>query len=291
MTTVPPRPLTEAPMAMSIDVEDWFQVENLKAGIPRESWETQERRVERNTLRMLELMAKHKAHSTCFVLGWVAERHPNLVREIVAGGHELASHGYGHELLYNIGPDRFREDLRRSKGLLEDISGVAVRGYRAPNFSITDWAIDILADEGFTYDSSSFPTVAHDRYGRLSAMSPGARISKLKTGFDEVCVSCWEIAGRNIPWGGGGYLRIYPYWLFNLGVKRIHKAGLPYVFYTHPWEIDPDQPRIRGIRRSYAFRHYVNLHKCESRWENLLAAHQWTTIAEVIRWSQAQNDI
>ena len=286
MTNPELAPSSEAPMAMSIDVEDWFQVENLKAAIPRDSWETQERRVEKNTLRMLELMNKHGARSTCFVLGWVAERHPQLVRDIVAAGHELASHGYGHELLYNIGPKKFREDLRRSKHLLEDISGVQVHGYRAPNFSITDWAIEILAEEGFTYDSSSFPTVTHDRYGRLSAMPAGARVGQLQKNFDEVCVSCLEVAGKNIPWGGGGYLRIYPLWLFSRGVQRIHSAGHPYVFYTHPWEIDPGQPRIRGIKRSYAFRHYVNLAKCESRWESLLKSFRWTTLQEVIRWSR-----
>ena len=278
-------------MAMSIDIEDWFQVENLMAAIPRDSWETQERRVERNTRQMLELLNKHNARATCFVLGWVAERHPQLVRDIVAAGHELACHGYGHELLYNIGPEKFREDLRRSKRLLEDISGVQIKGYRAPNFSITDLAIEILAEEGFVYDSSSFPTVAHDRYGRLSAMPPGARVAQLQANFNEVCVSCLEVAGRNLPWGGGGYFRIYPLWLFSLGVRRIHNAGHPYVFYIHPWEIDPGQPRIRGIKRSYSFRHYVNLAKCKSRWESLLKSFRWTTIEEVIRWSKSNGTL
>jgi peptidoglycan/xylan/chitin deacetylase (PgdA/CDA1 family) len=155
-----------AEAAMSIDVEDWFQVQNLAGAIPRDSWETRERRVVANTDRMLGMMAEAGARSTCFVLGWVAERHPDLVRRIAAAGHEVASHGYGHELIYEIGPERFREDIRRAKGILEGITGTRVLGYRAPNFSITDWALDVLAEEGHAYDSSSFPVVAHDRYGR-----------------------------------------------------------------------------------------------------------------------------
>lgn len=280
---MPPSALQLAPLAvMSIDVEDWFQVENLKAGVPRDSWETRERRVERNTRRMLELMAKHGVKSTCFILGWVAERHPQLIRDIAAAGHEIASHGYGHELIYEIGPERFREDIRRSKGLLEEISGRRVEGYRAPNFSITDWAIDILRDEGFTYDSSSFPSLGHDRYGRLSGMPVGAPGAQISAGFREVCVSCLPLFGRNIPWGGGGYFRMIPYGIFARGVGAILRKNTPYVFYIHPWEIDPDQPRISGIKRSYAFRHYVNLARCESRWEALLASRKWTSVEALL---------
>jgi polysaccharide deacetylase family protein (PEP-CTERM system associated) len=268
--------------AMSIDVEDWFQVQNLSGAISRDSWETQERRVEANTRRMLEIMARTGAKSTCFTLGWVAERHPGLVREIVAAGHEIASHGFGHELVYDIGPDRFREDVRRAKAILEDIAGVAVHGYRAPNFSITDWAIDILAEEGYSYDSSSFPVVAHDRYGKLSVSGGGKAIYGLREGFNEVCVSSLRIAGQDIPWGGGGWFRLFPYRVFEAGVARVIAGGQPYVFYIHPWEIDAGQPRVRCAKRSYGWRHYMNLASCADRWERLLRSRRWCAIRDLI---------
>ena len=158
---------------MSIDVEDWFQVENLKSAIARDTWDERELRVERNTDRMLELMAERGIRATCFILGWVADKTPGLVRRITEAGHEVASHGYGHDLVYEIGPEAFRDDLDRSKKLLEDLAGRPVRGYRAPSFSIVDWAIPILQELGFTYDSSAFPTVAHDRYGRVRQTAGG----------------------------------------------------------------------------------------------------------------------
>ena len=166
--------------AMSIDVEDWFQVENLRGAIPRDSWKTRTLRVERNMDRMLELMAETGASCTCFVLGWIAERRPSLVARTAEAGHEIASHGYGHDLIGTLAPEAFRADVERSKQILEDVSGVEVTGYRAPNFSITDWAIPILQEVGYTYDSSSFATIAHDRYGRLTGVgadASGARSS------------------------------------------------------------------------------------------------------------------
>ena len=281
MTTVPNKATAPARAAMSIDVEDWFQVQNLAASIPRSSWETQERRVEKNTRRMLDIMARTGARSTCFVLGWVAERHPDLVREIASAGHEVASHGYGHELIYDIGPERFREDIRRAKRILEDIVGKPVLGYRAPNFSITDWAIDILAEEGYAYDSSSFPVVAHDRYGRLSKGGNGKVIYEVAPGMQEVCVSSLKVAGRDIPWGGGGWFRMFPYRVFQGGVDRIVAGGQPYVFYIHPWEIDPGQPRVRCTKRSHGWRHYMNLHRCADRWERLLRSRSWCAIEDL----------
>jgi polysaccharide deacetylase family protein (PEP-CTERM system associated) len=268
--------------AMSIDVEDWFQVQNLAGSVPRDSWERQERRVEANTRRMLDIMERTGARSTCFVLGWVAERHPELVREIAARGHEVASHGHGHELIYEIGPERFREDVRRSKAILEDIVGTRVEGYRAPNFSITDWAIDILAEEGYAYDSSSFPVVAHDRYGRLSKGGGGKAIYEIAPGLREVCVSALDVAGKGIPWGGGGWFRLIPYPLFSAGVSRFIATGQPYVFYIHPWEIDPGQPRVRCAKRSHGWRHYMNLGACAARWERLLASRRWCAIRDLL---------
>ena len=169
--------------AMSVDVEDWFQVENLKPAIARETWDSQERRVERNTMRILEILAEHRAKGTFFVLGWVAERHPGLIRRIADQGHEIASHGYGHELLYTLSEAEFRTDVDRCKKLLEDVTGQAVLGYRAPSFSITDWAVTILQEMGFEYDSSVFPTVAHDRYGRLAGVDATQPVLELRPGF------------------------------------------------------------------------------------------------------------
>jgi polysaccharide deacetylase family protein (PEP-CTERM system associated) len=270
---------------MSIDVEDWFHVENLKAVIRRDSWGQQRARVERNTDRMLQLMADFQGgvRSTCFILGWVAERCPNLVRRIAAAGHEIASHGYNHELLDSLSPKAFREDVTRSKATLEDIIGAEVRGYRAPSFSIKEWAIPILHDVGFSYDSSLFPSFGHDRYGKLGGITPDEPVIELAPGFFEIGVSCVTIASRGVPWGGGGYFRLLPYSVFRRGANRILRSGRPYVFYIHPWEIDPDQPRVKGLPRSYQFRHYVGLSRCEARFRSLLADFSWTTMTELLR--------
>ncbi|MCZ6834436.1 MAG: DUF3473 domain-containing protein [Planctomycetota bacterium] len=267
---------------MSIDVEDWFQVENLKSVIARDAWNECELRVERNTDRMLELMADRNVRCTCFILGWVADRCPGLIQRIAEAGHEIACHGYGHELIYDLTPEQFRADLDRARKLLQDQTGADVVGYRAPSFSITDWAIPILQDAGFTYDSSSFPTIAHDRYGSLTGIEAGQPIVELRPGFTEVCVSCLTLAGRGLPWGGGGYFRLFPYGVFRRGVNRILNEGQPYVFYIHPWEIDPGQPRQKGLKRSHAFRHYVNLGRCEKRWSRLLDDFTWTTMADLL---------
>jgi polysaccharide deacetylase family protein (PEP-CTERM system associated) len=267
---------------MSIDVEDWFQVENLRAVIARDTWNDRQLRVERNVDRMLALMADAGVRSTCFVLGWIAERCPSLIRRIAAEGHEIASHGYGHELLGALSHDQFRADVERSKNLLEELTGTEVIGYRAPAFSITDWAIPILEDVGFAYDSSAFPTIAHDRYGRLTGMDASRRVVELRPGFHEISVSCLMLGSRAVPWGGGGYFRLIPYPVFRRGVTRILRAGQPYVFYIHPWEIDPGQPRVDGLSRFYRFRHYVGLETCERRFESLLGDFQWSTVAELV---------
>jgi polysaccharide deacetylase family protein (PEP-CTERM system associated) len=271
--------------AMSVDVEDWFQVENLRPAISRASWDGREARVERNTMRILELLDERGLRATFFILGWVAERHPGLIRRIAAEGHEIASHGYGHDLVYTLSQAEFREDVGRCKAMLEDLTGQQVRGYRAPCFSITDWAVTILQELGFQYDSSVFPTVAHDRYGRLTGVGAGEPIVELRPGFHEVCISCLPLGKRGLPWGGGGYFRIIPYPLWRAGVSRILRAGAPYMFYLHPWEIDPGQPRVRGLGRINHFRHYVNLARCEARLRALLSAFPWTTVQGVLdRW-------
>jgi polysaccharide deacetylase family protein (PEP-CTERM system associated) len=267
---------------MSIDVEDWFQVENLKGAVTRDSWSTRQLRVERNMDRMLELMAERGVRATCFVLGWIADRCPGLVKRIADEGHEIASHGYGHEVLDTLTPERFRTDVARSRAVLMDLTGRDVIGYRAPAFSIQDWAIPVLEEEGFSYDSSSFPTVAHDRYGRLTGLTAGETVVELRPGFYEVSVSCLQVGAKALPWAGGGYFRLMPYPVFRRGVRRILATGRPYVFYIHPWEIDRDQPRVEGIRRDYRFRHYVGLGKCESRFASLLDDFRWSTVADLV---------
>ncbi|MCA9298353.1 MAG: DUF3473 domain-containing protein [Phycisphaerales bacterium] len=264
--------------ALSIDVEDWFQVENLKSVVARDTWDERDLRVEANTDRMLEIMDRHGARCTCFILGWVAEKCPALVKRIAAAGHEIASHGYGHDLIYTLSHEDFRADVDRSKKHLEDLTGAEVKGYRAPSFSITDWAIDIMQDLGFTYDSSAFPTIAHDRYGKLSGMDAGEPIVEIREGFHEVCISVLQLGKKGVPWGGGGYFRLFPWPLFEWGVKRIDRSGQPYVFYIHPWEIDAGQPRMTGLKRSHRFRHYVNLGRCEDRFERLVKGFEWTSI-------------
>jgi polysaccharide deacetylase family protein (PEP-CTERM system associated) len=268
--------------ALSVDVEDWFHAHNLRDVVSREAWESCELRVERNTMRMLEILQASNARATFFVLGWVAERCPQLVRAIAAAGHEVASHGYGHELVYSLGPREFRSDVVRSKKYLEDLTGKAIRGYRAPSFSITDWAIPILQDVGFDYDSSVVQTVAHDRYGRLSGMHAGRPIVSLRNGFHEVCVSCIRLGKLGIPWGGGGYFRLVPYPLWLQGVRTILRSGMPYIFYIHPWEIDPGQPRVTGIKATHRFRHRINLHRCEKRFAALVGDFKWMPVCDLI---------
>lgn len=267
---------------MSIDVEDWFQVENLKGVIARDTWDEQDLRVERNTDRMLQLMDNHNVRCTCFILGWVAEKCPSLIKRISEAGHEIASHGYGHDLIYNLSQDEFREDMKRGIGIVEDLTGAKIRGYRAPSFSITDWSIDILQELGLTYDSSAFPTVAHDRYGKLAGMDSGQPIVEIRPGFHEVCVSVLKLGKKGIPWAGGGYFRLFPYPIFKRGVKKILKSGNPYVFYIHPWEVDPGQPRVDGLKRSHRFRHYNNLDKCDARFDDLLKSFSWRPVGEMI---------
>jgi polysaccharide deacetylase family protein (PEP-CTERM system associated) len=233
-------------------------------------------------MRMIEILEASKARATFFVLGWVAEKCPQLVRAIAAAGHEVASHGYGHEHVYSLGPSEFRSDVLRSKQYLEDLTGKAVRGYRAPSFSITDWAIPILQEVGFDYDSSAVQTIAHDRYGRLSGMHAGRPIVSLRDGFDEACVSCIRLGERGIPWGGGGYFRLIPYLLWLQGVRAIMHSGMPYIFYIHPWEIDPGQPRIAGIKATNSFRQRVNLQRCERRFTALVGAFEWMPLCDLI---------
>ena len=277
--------MTDVLNAMTIDVEDYFHVSAFDGVIPRSSWATLECRVERNTDRLLQIFDRHGIKATFFVLGWVAERYPDLVRRIAAAGHEIASHGFAHRLVYDLTPAMFRDDIVRSKQVLEDACGVAVQGYRAPSYSITPrslWALDILIEEGFTYDASIFP-IHHDRYGiPVSARHP-YRLHRSSGALTEVPGSTIQWGPLNMPVAGGGYFRIFPYEWTAWGIKRINvREGRPAVFYLHPWEIDPDQPRLpSGLLTR--FRHYRNLHATETRLERLIRDFQFGPLRAVLR--------
>lgn len=260
---------------LTFDVEDWFQVENFKEYIPYSSWVAKELRVEKNTMDLLDLLDGVPMHikATFFILGWIAERHPELVMEIQKRGHEVASHGYDHHLCYNQTSEELRQDLIKSKELLEDLIGAEVSGYRAPSFSITDKAIKIVQDVGYLYDSSYNSYGAHGRYGTLSLPKKQKQdmpLYAMSSSFYEIPVSNLKLGERIIPWGGGGYFRLLPSLLHRAGVKQILKRNRCYTFYMHPWEIDPDQPRVKEARSFFRFRHYVNLAGAKNKLLRLL---------------------
>ncbi|MCS6920505.1 MAG: DUF3473 domain-containing protein [Elioraea sp.] len=267
--------------ALTVDVEDWFQVQAFAEVIPRSLWETLPRRVVANTDRLLDLFAEAGVRATFFVLGWVGERHPDLVRRIAAAGHEVASHGYGHELVHAIGPDRFRADIRRAKAVLEDCAGAPVVGYRAPTFSIgtrrTPWSHAVLAEEGHAYSSSIYP-VRHDLYGEPEA--PQSPFRPDPAGVVEVPMSVARLAGRAVPCSGGGWFRLFPYPLFRALLNRAAQSG-PAVFYTHPWEIDPDQPRVATAPWRSRLRHYTGLARTEARLRRLVRDFAWDRLDRV----------
>jgi polysaccharide deacetylase family protein (PEP-CTERM system associated) len=258
--------------AMSVDVEDYFQVSAFEGHVSRDDWDSFESRVCRNTDRLLEIFSEAGVTATFFVLGWVAERHPQLVRRIVAGGHELASHGYAHRLVYDQTPEEFGDDVRRAKGILEAISGTPVLGYRAPSYSITRrsmWALDVLLEQGYLYDASIYP-IHHDRYGIPDSPRHPYPVERSLGTIWELPGSTVRLGGQNLPIGGGGYFRLLPYAWTRYGIRSVNaREGRPVMFYLHPWEIDPDQPRIRASLLS-AVRHYRNLSETEPRLRRLL---------------------
>ncbi len=275
--------MTDAPLnAMSVDVEDWFQVQAFATVIDRTTWDTIPCRVEANTDRILAQFEAAGAHATFFTLGWVAERYPGIVRRIVAAGHELASHGYGHQLVHELTPDQFREDLLRAKNTLEAAGGVPVIGYRAPTFSIgprNPWAFDVLEQTGHRYSSSVYP-VKHDLYGVPDA--PRFPYRPGSGALLEIPMTTLRLAGRNIPIAGGGYFRLMPYLLFRTLLRRFHAAEhQPAVFYFHPWEIDPGQPRVKSATRMSRFRHTVNLAAMAGRVDHLLKDFRWDRMDHV----------
>jgi polysaccharide deacetylase family protein (PEP-CTERM system associated) len=267
--------------AMTIDVEDYFQVSALTPFVARSEWDDRESRVEQNVERILAMLEEYGASATFFTLGWVAERYPQLMRRIVAEGHELASHGYAHRRASEQSPEAFFSDIHLSKIVLEDIADVEVRGYRAPSFSIgpaNAWAFECIERAGYRYSSSIYP-VRHDHYGTPDA----PRFTHdVREGLLEMPVTTMRLFGRNWPAGGGGYFRLMPYVMSRWLLRRVNRVDRqPAIFYFHPWEIDAAQPRVPGIDAKTRFRHYLNLHRTERRLRQLLFDFEWGRVDEV----------
>jgi polysaccharide deacetylase family protein (PEP-CTERM system associated) len=262
--------------ALTIDVEDYFQVSAFAPHIDARSWGTLECRVERNIDRILQLLASANTTATFFTLGWVAERYPELLRRIASAGHELASHGFGHERASAQSPGEFLADIRLAKAIIEDVAGLAVNGYRAPSFSIgpaNEWAFDAIAEAGYRYSSSIYP-IRHDHYGAPDAPRFAYRV---RPGLLEVPVATVRLLRANWPAGGGGYFRLLPYALSSWSIRRINRRDRqPAMFYFHPWELDPEQPRVPGPGVKARFRHYVNLDRMAPRLARLLREFRWT---------------
>lgn len=274
--------------ALTIDVEDYFQVTAFKQHVRREDWDRFPLRVVDNTARILDMLDECSIKATFFVLGWVAKRAPGMVRDIQARGHEIACHGYGHQLIYDIGPDNFRADIRMARSILEDTCGTKINGYRAPSYSITKeslWALNILLEEGFIYDSSIFPVI-HDIYGMPDASRFPHAIKTSSGVIQEFPLSTVEIKvpglTYRLPIAGGGYLRLFPVWLFKSGISRINvQERQPAVLYFHPWEMDPGQPKIKAGGKS-RFRHYINLHKTEAKVRSLFNSFKFVPMGQVL---------
>ncbi len=283
-----PGPLTNAlTNALTIDVEDYFQVSAFAPHIKRSEWNTRECRIERNVTRILEMLSQHQTKATFFTLGWIAERYPQLIRQIADQGHEIASHGYGHERASDLTEAAFFSDIHKSKVILEDLCGSEVKGYRAPSFSIGAgnlWAFDCLARAGYRYSSSVYP-IRHDHYGMPD--SPRFAYS-VRPGLVEIPVTTLRALGRNMPSSGGGYFRLLPYAVSRWMLKRVNAGDQqPGIFYFHPWEIDVAQPRVEGIGNKTRFRHYVNISRMEGKLAQLLGDFKWGRMDEVFRRSIA----
>ena len=266
---------------LTVDVEEYFQVHNFERVVRREEWDAYESRVEVSTDRVLSLLAEAGTRATFFILGWIAGRHPDMVQRIQRAGHEIATHGYNHQLIYRQTPGEFAADLRRSVEIIEGVTGERVLGYRAPSFSITRdslWALDIIREQGLKYDSSIFPLAIHDRYGIAGAARHPHRV---ENGLWEFPIATIPVWGKNMPVGGGGYLRLLRYPMVRWALRRINAEGQPCVVYFHPWELDPDQPRIKNAPLLSRFRQYVNLDQMEDFLRALLSDFEFGPVREV----------
>jgi polysaccharide deacetylase family protein (PEP-CTERM system associated) len=289
--TVPaaPRPLLNA---LTIDVEDYYHVSGFDRCLSRRQWDDMPARVGDSTRRVLDRLAEAGVRGTFFILGWVAERQPALVRAIRDAGHEVGCHSYAHRLVYEQTPQQFRTDLRLGRLVLEDILGEQITAYRAPSFSITKrslWALDILLEEGFLFDSSIYPT-HHDRYGIAGTPLHPHRIDRVGGSIWEFPPPVWRLMKYPLPVGGGGYFRLYPYRVTRRGLRAINASGRPFAVYLHPWEFDPEQPRFRpGMMR--AFRHYIGLRRTEARLVRLLKDFRFGTMSEALgEWLPARRE-
>ncbi len=272
--------------AFSVDVEDYYQVGAFAKTVAPADWDAWESRVVANTMRILDILAApaKPVRATFFVLGWVAERHPDLVPQIATRGHEIASHGYGHRLVYELDEETFRDDVRRTRKILRDQSGQPVDGYRAPSFSIvkrTPWAHRILVEEGYRYDSSVFP-IHHDLHGNADAPHEIHTITTEAGALREFPPAVVKRLGQNLPTGGGGYFRFFPYFVTKSWLRSINTQDRPFVFYIHPWEVDPDQPRIPGAPLKSRFRHYLNLTRTAPRLTRLLKDFEFAPLRDVL---------
>lgn len=255
-------------VSLSFDIEDWFQVENLRAIFPHDTWEDVESRVEKNTQVILDILKQYKIKGTFFFLGWIAERYPDLVKEVHSQGHEIASHGYYHKLNYQMSYESIQRDIEISKNIIENIIGEKIVGYRAPNFSITDDVLDALKHLNFKYDSSFHPFSKNTRYGTISLNITQPTI--LDNGLAEIPMSVWKKGPLELSVAGGGYLRLISFPIFKRFIDSFLSKNNILVFYLHPWEFDPEQPRVSGIRLDYKFRHYVGLRKTYEKFTKLI---------------------
>lgn len=279
-----PARIAEPRNVFTVDVEDYYQVEAFAAHVDRTRWNDLPSRVSRNTDVLLELLDGRGVKATFFVLGCVAEAQPDIVRRIHAAGHEIASHGYSHRMITRQQPEEFRQETLRGKAILEDLIGEEVLGYRAATYSVTRetlWALDVLVEAGFRYDSSIFPVV-HDRYGIPDFCRRPCVVETAHGALVEFPITTTRVLGRNLPIAGGGYFRLFPLALSLWGLRRVNHEGLPFTFYIHPWEIDPGQPVIEGISAMTRFRHYVNLGRTRDRLDRLLQSFHFSTMAEVL---------
>jgi polysaccharide deacetylase family protein (PEP-CTERM system associated) len=268
---------------VTVDVEDWFNSSSFRNIFPPSKWDAQENRLANGLDFILDELEARKIEGTFFCLGYSARRNPDLIRKIAARGHEIGSHGFFHDCVYDMKPEAFRQDLRDTAALLEDLSGEKMLGYRAPNFSITDFGIEILKEEGYLYDSSHYPFAAHDKYGKPEKLRKDTQSPyKLSENFWEFPMSSLKLSAATIPWSGGGYFRLFPQSVFFSGIKKIVKES-PFNFYIHPWEFDPGQPRIEELSRFTKFRHYNNLNKTRDRFRKMLDLTEFTSIRNYIR--------
>ena len=285
-------PIGKVKNAITVDVEDYFHASAFDRVVPRSAWDDYESRVVANTHRLLDLFDEQRVKGTFFVLGWVAKKFPELVREIASRGHELASHGFHHQLVYMLTPAQFRDDIRRAKGTIEQAGGTRVRGYRAPSFSIVRsslWALDVLIEEGHTYDASIFP-IHHDRYGIADAPRSAHVIQRASGSIVELPASTVRIGSTNYPIAGGGYFRLFPYAATKWGIARVNgREGEPVVLYIHPWEVDPDQPRLEASRTTQ-LRHHVGMAGTLEKLRQVTTDFAFGSVAEVLD-ARARNSV